>query len=131
MSATLRYATVVDRDQLQTHGGPNPNTDSVVLLAGQEPGVARDFVVIRAWDDVGAGVEERWRLEDPHGQVVYNGTPRTVVAGDGAVHDEVQGVRFDYADTGFQVVFDVDGDEAARAPFEVAVASETTPTSAG
>jgi len=130
MTVTLRYAGVVDRDQLQAHGGLAPSTDNKVLLSGQEPGVARDFVVIRAWDDVGSGFEEGWRLEDPHGQVVYTGTPRTVLAEDGEVHDEVQGVRFDYADTGFQLVFDVDGEEAARARFDVAVASEGTPTSA-
>lgn len=130
MAATLRYANVVDRDQLQVQGGLSPSTGNVVLLAEDEPGIARDFLVIRAWDDVGGGVEEGWRLEDPHGQVVYTGTPRTVLAGDDDVHDEVQGVRFDYTDTGFQLVLEIDGEEAARTPFDVSVAGEGTPTSA-
>lgn len=128
MTATLRYASVVDRDLLQTHGGPT-NTDNVVLLDGEEPGVARDFVVMRAWDEVGGGFEEGWRLEDPHGRVIYAGTPRTVLPDYDDVHDEVQGVRFDYSDVGFQLVLEVDGEEAARARFDVRVADENTPTS--
>lgn len=127
MATTLRYAKVVDRDRLQELGGLSPGTDSVVLLPDGEPGVARDFLVVRAWDGVEGGVEEEWRLEDPHGRVIYVGTPRTVLADHGELSDEVQGVRFDYGDVGFQLVLDIDGEEAARAAFEVSVVNGDGP----
>ena len=134
MGATLRYAKVVDRDHLQEHGGLSPGTDNLVLLRA-EPGVARDFLVLRAWDDVDSAFEETWRLEDPHGQVVYVGTPRTVLAEDGDVLDELQGVRFEYGDSGFQLILEVDGREVARTDFTVAVEgggdTVTVPETAG
>ncbi|HSK97329.1 MAG TPA: hypothetical protein VK891_11990 [Euzebyales bacterium] len=134
MGATLRYAKVVDRDHLQEHGGLSPGTDNLVLLRDREPGIARDFLVLRAWDDADGAFDETWRLEDPYGQVVYTGTPRTVLADDGDLYDELQGVRFDYGDSGFQLVLEVDGREVARTDFTVAVAgdgSTTAPESAG
>lgn len=123
MGATLRYAKVVDRDHLQAHGGLSPKTDNLVLLR-DEPGVARDFLILRAWDDVDSAFEETWRLEDPHGQIVYTGTPRTVLAEHGDLYDEIQGVRFDYSDNGFQLVLEVEGREVARADFAVSVADD-------
>jgi len=134
MGATLRYAKVVDRDHLQEHGGLSPGTDNLVLLRDGEPGVARDFLVLRAWDDVEGAFEETWRLEDPYGQVVYTGTPRTVLAEDGDLFDELQGVRFEFGDNGFQLVLEVDAREVARTDFTVAVGGNgvaTVPESAG
>jgi hypothetical protein len=134
MGATLRYAKIVDRDHLQEHGGLSPGTDNLVLLRDGEPGVARDFLVLRAWDDVDGAFDETWRLEDPYGQVVYTGTPRAVLAEDGDLYDELQGVHFDFGDSGFQLVLEVDGREVARTDFTVAVAGDgvtTVPETAG
>jgi hypothetical protein len=120
MGATLRYAKVVDRDYLQEHGGLSPGTDNIVMLSAEEkPAVARDFFVLRAWDDASGAFEESWRLEDPHGLVVYEGVPRNVLAEHGDLSDEVQGVRFDYADQDYQLVLEVDGREVARVSFDV------------
>jgi hypothetical protein len=127
MGTTQRYAKVVDRDHLQEHGGLSPGTDNLVLLR-KEPGLARDFLVLRAWDDVDGAFEESWRVEDPYGQVVYVGTPRTVLAQDGDLFDEVQGVRFEYGDSGFQLILGIDGREVARTDFTVAVAGNGTVT---
>jgi hypothetical protein len=131
MGATLRYAKVVDRDHLQEHGGLSPGTDNLVLLRGGEPGVARDFLLLRAWDDFDGAFEETWRLEDPYGQVVYVGTPRTVLPEDGDLMDEAQGVRFDYADAGFQLILEIDGREVARTNFTVEVGDAGTVTVSG
>jgi hypothetical protein len=124
MGATLRYAKVVDRDYLQEHGGISPRIDNKVVLSEDPPAVARDFMILRAWKDVGSGgLEETWRLEDPHGRVIYNGVPRTVLADHDDLYDEVQGVRFEHSDTS-QLVLEVDGREVARADFEVSIASQ-------
>lgn len=128
MGATLRYAKVVDSDHLQAHGGLSPSTDNVVMLREKAPAIARDFLVLRAWDRIEGGVDEGWRLEDPHGQVVYNGAPRTVLAQDGDVFDEVQGVRFEYSDDAYQLVLEIDGREVARAGFAVVVAADAPST---
>lgn len=133
MGATLRYAKVVDREHLQAHGGLTPATDNLVKLIDAAPALAQDFLVLRAWDDVDGGFEENWRLEDAYGRVVYRGTPRTVLADDGDIFDELQGVRFDYAGGEYQLVLEVDEREVARTDFEVTVADDrpaTTDTSA-
>ncbi len=129
MGATLRYAKVVDRDQVQDHGGLTPATDNVVRLAGDAPATAHDFVVARAWDGVEGGIEERWRLEDTNGHVIYRGAPRTVLAGHGDIYDEIRGVRFEYTDDDYQLVLEVDDEEVARAGFAVIAATGTPPTS--
>lgn len=43
--------------------GLTPSTDNLVTLRGEAPAVARDFLVLRAWDDDSGGFEETWRLE--------------------------------------------------------------------
>lgn len=127
MGATLRYAKVVDRDQVQEHGGLTPATDNIVRLAGDAPATAHDFVVARAWDGVEGGVEERWRLEDVHGRTVYRGAPRTVLAGHGDIYDELRGVTFDHTDD-HQLVLELDEEEVARTDFAVVVATGTPPS---
>lgn len=128
MGATLRYAKVVDRDHAQEHGGLTPATDNIVRLAGEAPATARDFVVARAWDGVEGGIEERWRLEDANGHVVYRGTPRTVLAGHGDIYDEIRGVQFEYADEDYQLVLEIDDREVARADFAVVASGGPPPT---
>lgn len=80
MGATLRYAKVVDRDHLRAHGGLSPRTKNIVLLAAPPPAAGRDVMLLRAWDDVSAGFEEEWRIEDRLGHAIHTGTPRTVLA---------------------------------------------------
>lgn len=123
MGATLRYAKVVDRDHVQAHGGLTPATDNLVTLAEDAPAVARDFLVLRAWDVDSGGFEETWRLEDGHGHAVYRGTPRTVLAEHDDIFDEVQGVRFEHTDD-HQLVLEVDGREVARTDFAVVVTAD-------
>lgn len=120
MGATLRYAKVVDRDYLQAHGGLSPSTDNVVVLTAPAPAAARDFLVLRAWDDVTSGFDEQWRIEDAHGRTIYTGAPRGVLAEHGDLSDEVAGVAFEYGDTGYQLVLSVDDREVARTDFTVA-----------
>ena len=91
MGATLRYAKVVDRDHVQAHGGLTPSTDNLVTLADDAPAVARDFLVLRAWDVDTGGFEETWRIEDAHGHAVYRGTPRTVLAEHDDIFDRFRG----------------------------------------
>ena len=128
MGATLRYAKVVDRDHVQEHGGLTAATDNVVRLAAAAPATARDFIVARAWDGVEGGIEETWRLEDTNGHVVYRGVPRTVLADDGDIFDELRGVQFEYTDDDYQLVLEVDDREIARADFAVVVAGGPPPT---
>ncbi len=123
MGATLRYAKVVDRDHVQAHGGLTPSTDNLVTLADDAPAVARDFLVLRAWDVDTGGFEETWRIEDAHGHAVYRGTPRTVLAEHDDIFDEVQGVRFEHTDS-HQLVLEVDGREVARTDFAVIVTAD-------
>lgn len=124
MGATLRYAKVVDRDHLQAHGGLSPATDNLVLLPDAPPAVARDFLVLRAWDDVDTAVEEDWRIEDRHGRTIHTGVPRTVLAEHGDLVDDLAGVQFEYTDTAYQLVLSVDGREVARTDFTVAQADD-------
>ena len=127
MGATLQYAKVVDRDHLQEHGGLSPRTDNRIVLTGEPPATARDFLILRAWKDVGGAIDETWRVEDPHGRVIYVGTPRTVLAEHGELYDEVQGVQFE-ADGACQLVLEVDGREVARTDVDVVVADGGAPT---
>lgn len=124
MAVTLRYAKIVDRRHLQESGGLSPAVDNVVELGDPAPATARDFLVLRAWDDVEGGFEEHWRLENAHGQVVYRGTPRTVRAGDGDLYDEVRGVRFEYPAEDYQLVLGIDDRDVARTDFDVVVADD-------
>ena len=84
---------------------------------------------MRRWKDVDrGGFDEHWRIEDPHGHVIYVGAPRTVLADDDELGDEVQGVRFDDADSTCVLVLEIDGREVARTDVEVAVAGGDTVT---
>lgn len=119
MGATLRYAKVVDREYLQVRGGLAPSVDNVIILTGPPPAPAREFVVLRAWDDVTSGFSEQWRLEDGHGRTIYTGAPRTVLAEHGDVSDVVVGATFDHADSAHQLVLGVDDREVARTDITV------------
>lgn len=121
MGATLRYAKVVDRDHFQRSGAQiRPGLDSGIRLSGPAPSTAAPFYVLRAWDHVGAGVTETWRIVDPHGRTVREGLPREVLPEHGDLADEIEDLEVEYADEGYQLVLDIDGREVARADFPVA-----------
>jgi hypothetical protein len=120
MGATLRYAKVIDRVEFQRHGAEvKPNLESVVNLKGEAPSPATDFYVIRSWSDDFDAFTETWRIVDPHGMTVREPVQREVLEGHGEITDEIVDQHFEYADTGYQLVLEVDGREVARAAFEV------------
>jgi hypothetical protein len=126
MGATLRYAKIIDRQELQRHGGTvTPNLESIVMLDGEAPAKAVDFFVIRSWSDDFDAFTETWRIADPHGMTVREAVEREVLAGQGEIADEIVGQTFDYADRGYQLILEVDGREVARADFEVREPTET------
>jgi hypothetical protein len=120
MGATLRYAKVIDRTSFANSGGQiRPGLDSEVRVPDDGPATADPFLILRAWDDVDAAFTETWRIVEPHGRTVIEGTPREVLADHGDIADELDDVGFEYADSGYQLVLEVDGREVARADFPV------------
>ncbi|MDP8978948.1 MAG: hypothetical protein M3N17_10340 [Actinomycetota bacterium] len=118
MDATLRYAKVVDSQRYRLAAGRIRDLESGVELTGQPPAPAAEFVVVRAWDRTDGAFTETWRIVDPNGRTVRDPVDREYVDTDEAA-DFVGDQAFDYADGGYEVVFDVDGLEAARADFPV------------
>jgi hypothetical protein len=120
MGARLKYAKVVDRDLFMRTGATiKPGLDNRVELTGSAPAVAAGFTVIRNWYNVDGPFTESWRLVDPHGQTVHQGLDREVLTGNQDVVDEIDEQQFEYADSGYQLVLEVDGREVARADFDV------------
>ncbi len=120
MGARLKYAKVVDRDLfLRTGGTVTPGLDNRVELLGEAPAKAAGFAVRRAWYDVEGAFTETWRILDPHGRTVHEGLAREVVGGNDDLVDEIDNQLFEYADSGYQLVLEVDGREVARADFDV------------
>jgi hypothetical protein len=127
MGATLAWLKVVDTQRLQLEGGSvtlKPGIDNIVELTGPAPAEAAPFLVLRAWTQFDSAITESWMIRDPHGRTVHEGITREVLAADaapnnGGLADEVEGLVFEYGDTGYQLVVSVDGREVARADFEV------------
>jgi hypothetical protein len=120
MGATLRYAKVIDRQELQRLGGAvTPGLEPVVHLQDPAPADAVDFFVIRSWTAGFDAFTETWRIADPHGRTVREPVEREVLAGQGEIADEIVGQQFEYADKGYQIIFEIDGREVARDEFEV------------
>ncbi len=127
MGATLAWLKVVDTARWRLEGGEidlKPGMDNVVQLVGPAPSEAAPFVIHRAWTQFDSAFTERWRIRDPYGRTIREGIEREVLAGDaaperGGITDEVAGQTFEFADTGYQLVIEVDGREVARADFEV------------
>jgi hypothetical protein len=120
MGATLRYAKVIDREEYQRLGAETrPNLESVVHLKGQAPSPAMDFYVLRSYSDEFDAFTETWRILDPHGMTVREPVQREVLSGQGEIADEIVDQHFEYGDSGFQLVLEIDGIEVARAEFEV------------
>lgn len=119
MGASLRYAKVVDRQRFINSGGSiRPSLENGVRLADAPPAPAEPFYVLRAWDLFDA-FTETWRILEPHGRTVFEGTPREVLSNHDDLADELDDVHFEYADDGYQLVLEVDGREVARADFPV------------
>lgn len=118
MDATLRYAKVVDSQRYRLASGHIRDLEPGVELRGGPPAPAAEFVVVRAWDHTGGAFTETWRIVDPNGRTVREPVDREYVDTDEAA-DFVGGQAFEYADDGYEVVFEVDGLEAARAGFPV------------
>lgn len=120
MGATLRYAKVVDREGFQRSGARvRPGLDSGIELTGPAPAPAAPFYILRAWDDVGASFTETWRLVEPHGRTIREGIPREVLPTHDDLADEIDDLEVEYADAGYQLVLDADGNEVARVDFPV------------
>lgn len=120
MGARLRYAKVVDREQLSRSGGVlRPGMDNEVRLDGEAPTAAAPFVVMRAWDHVDGAFTETWRIEDPYGRTVHDPMTHEVVPPVVELADEIVECEFEYADRGYQLVLEIDGREVARANFVV------------
>lgn len=121
MRYRLQYAKVLDRDLLLHNGGRvRPGLDSAVYLRDEPPSAAGVFEVIRAWEHT-EEFSESWRLVDREGQTLRTSLERTVLPGQGELSDEVEGQEFPFADDEFTVVFEVEGEEAARVSFPVRV----------
>ena len=124
MGARLKFAKVVDRDLfLRTGAQVTPGLDNRVELVGEAPAKAAGFMVRREWYDVEGAFTESWSIQDPHGRTVYTGLDREVVGGNSELVDELDDVLFEYADSGYQLVLEIDGREVARANFEVVEAT--------
>ena len=120
MGARLKYAKVIDKELfMRTGSAIKPSLENRVQLLGEAPAKARAFEVHRNWYDFNGSFTETWRIQDPHGRTLYEGLEREVVDDNMDIVDEVVDVEFDYADTGYQLVLEVDGREVARADFEV------------
>lgn len=120
MGARLKFAKVVDRDLfLRTGAEVTPGLDNRVELVGKAPTKAAGFMVRREWYDVDGAITESWTIRDPHGRTVYQGLDREIVGGNVEHVDELDDVLFEYADSGYQLVLEVDGREVARVDFDV------------
>lgn len=125
MGATLAWLKVVDGQRYRLEGESlRPSLDNVVELRGPAPAEAAPFLILRAWTQFDGAFTETWRIRDPHGRTVREGLPREVVAGQaspdqGGLMDEIDGLQFEYADSGYQVIIELDEREVARANFDV------------
>ncbi len=120
MGARLKFAKVVDRDLfLRTGAHVTPGLDNRVELVSEAPAKAAGFMVRREWYDVDGAFTESWAIRDPHGRTIYQGLDREVVGGNEELVDELDDVVFEYADSGYQLVLEVDGREVARVDFDV------------
>lgn len=127
MGATLAWLKVVDTARWRLEGADvdlKPGLENVVELGAEAPAAARPFVVHRAWSYFDTAFTERWYIRDPNGRTVRPHVEREVIAGfaspqSGGITDEIEGQFFDYADTGYQLIIEIEDREVARADFEV------------
>ena len=127
MGARLVYGKVIDSQlYIQRGAEPTPGLENDVVI-DDEPGVAGNFHVLRAWTDDEGGVTETWRLESPGGLVVYEAAPRELhfSTREHVEHldDEITDLKIDYA-ADYTIVFELDEREVARLTFPIRRGSE-------
>lgn len=119
MGATLRYAKVIDVNRFTEQGSElRPGLSCEVRLTGTAPAMAEPFLIVRAWEEAHA-FTENWRIVDPHGRTLREGTTREVLHEHQDIADEIRDLTFEYADEGYAVVFEVEEREVARVSFMV------------
>lgn len=124
MGARLSFAKVIDRELflMKERGRLHPHLENRVLIQ-EEPGLAAAFLVIRGWSDDHGTFTERWKLEGPGGQTIYESLPREVhVATLGRterLEDEIADLELDAASDDYNIVFYLDDREVARVQFPV------------
>jgi hypothetical protein len=123
MGARLHYAKVIDRELFVKDGGRvHPGLDNRVVLE-DAPGVAKAFLVLRAWGDDHGTFTEQWRVVGSGGGLVYESLPREIhLATEGHVEkleDELADLQFEYPADDYSVVFVLDDREVARVTFPV------------
>ncbi|HEV3472194.1 MAG TPA: hypothetical protein VG408_03180 [Actinomycetota bacterium] len=124
MGARLRFAKVIDRELflVKERGRLHPHLENRVLLQ-EEPGTAAAFLVIRGWSDDHGTFTERWKLEGPGGQTIYESLPREVHVATPShterLEDEIADLELDAASDDYTIVFYLDDREVARVEFPV------------
>ncbi len=124
MGARLSFAKVIDREIffVKERGRLHPHLESRVLMQ-EEPGTAAAFLVIRGWSDDHGTFTERWKLEGPGCQTMYESLPREVhVATPGRterLEDEIADLELDAASDDYTIIFYLDDREVARVEFPV------------
>lgn len=124
MGARLRFAKVIDREIfiVKEHGRIHPHLENRVVLR-DEPGRAAAFLVIRGWGDDHGTFTERWKLEGPGGQTIYESLPREIHVATPThverLEDEIADLELDAASDDYNVVFYLDDREVARVEFPV------------
>jgi hypothetical protein len=120
MGATLRFAKVIDQQEYQRKGAEvRPGLDSVVYLADEPPAPAAPFYVLRSYSAEFDAFTETLRFEEPYGRTIGDPLTREVLSGQGELADELTDRVFEYADDGYQLVIEIDGNEVARVGFPV------------
>jgi len=123
MGARLRYAKVIDRELFFVKGARlHPGLHNEVVL-NEEPGVAAAFLVLRAYADDKGSVTERWAIEGPGGQRIYESSEREIhlptKSHEERLEDEVADLKVDAASDDYNVVFYLDERQIARVGFEI------------
>src|SRR5688500_18969630 len=121
MGARLVYGKVIDSQlYLQRGATATPGLVNEVVV-DDEPGLAANFHVLRAWTDNEGSVAERWTIESPGGAVVYEAAPRELHFPTAQhveeLDDEVIDVKIEYAAEDYNVVLYLDEHEVARVTF--------------
>lgn len=124
MGARLVYAKVIDREvfYVNERGRVHPALENRVVL-DDDRGIAGAFLVLRGWSDDHGSFTERWRLQGPGGETLYESIPREVhlptTSHIEKLEDEVADLDLPTDGDGYHVVFELDEHEVARVRFAV------------
>lgn len=124
MGARLVYAKVIDREvfYVKERGRIHPSLENSVVIDG-ERGTAGAFLVLRGWGDDNGSFTERWRLQGPGGETLYESIPREVHLPTAShvekLEDEVADLDLPTDGDDYHVVFELDEQEVGRVRFAV------------